>query len=867
MQRKDASTATLSTSGSSHFGVPSAVRDTALLPGQPLDAGTRTDMESHLGEDLGDVRVHADARAGHAARSIGARAYTIGNHIVFGEHEFRPGEAGGRRLIAHELVHVVQQRGASGGTGLVQRQPGPSDAQRTANESAQRADSAAGNAGPCGVEARALSNQGLLLQLNRARVYLSQHTWGEDQTYDYNNLLVRLSAERRRRIEGGHVWLAGRGLIRPPDELYSLEPGDGLTLTVRNVPGSTAAGGFLWSSSTVVTRSQFERFLARHDLPTVEMGRIFDSVFGARDPNAARSTSVSLPASTRTGTLPSPLPDPLAMFPFGSPTAATDPFSPLGGGSLGIGRVLPSAFWMPFGPPPSSAFGNLMGAPPGASPLLGRRSTFAYTPSSAELVNDARNAPGAITSSGPERLFMPARRAPAPAQVLLVDASGNVLQPLGLVDANQMGGASSGGPTGLSSLGFLSRPPPLAPGTSGIMWEGSHVSQISMVGDRMLTMGFRAPFYMHAIDSLTGHRSGATSNLNVGTPGLYANDALFPAAGELWGRGPLAPSHWKRGSVAIVRADGTPLDAAELMRVMVEAQSALAGQEYRFSPPPAGSAAERAADATARERGRSGFDRTRGAQMCINPPCISLNELALGQPLTFTRPDGTVVNLSNPDQATARAMSEFMSQPDAFWEARGLRRVNLGARVWGSYAGAGGIGVGLSVISDAYRAAEGERPAWLRDAAISGGSNVVSAAAEDFTYTALVPRIARVAPGLGASGVSTASRFAAGTGVALVIAPLTTAAQMYLSDEQFTTIDYEARMTRSAVSATGGALATIGTAALLGSSAGPVGTVVGIIVGIGAYALTDAMVGDITEESMREALGERGCTGGVGPGR
>lgn len=77
--------------------------------GRPLDPETRAVMESRFGADFGDVRVHTEARATAAARSVAAQAFTVGRDIVFGENRFQPQTAGGRRLLAHELAHVVQQ--------------------------------------------------------------------------------------------------------------------------------------------------------------------------------------------------------------------------------------------------------------------------------------------------------------------------------------------------------------------------------------------------------------------------------------------------------------------------------------------------------------------------------------------------------------------------------------------------------------------------------------------------------------------------------------------------------------------------------------------------------------------------------------
>jgi hypothetical protein len=77
--------------------------------GQPLDQVTRAFMESRFGQDFSAVRVHAGAAAEHSARAMNANAYTVGNDIVFGSGQFAPETAAGRRLIAHELTHVVQQ--------------------------------------------------------------------------------------------------------------------------------------------------------------------------------------------------------------------------------------------------------------------------------------------------------------------------------------------------------------------------------------------------------------------------------------------------------------------------------------------------------------------------------------------------------------------------------------------------------------------------------------------------------------------------------------------------------------------------------------------------------------------------------------
>lgn len=90
---------------------PSPVKDVVRSAGgSPLDGPTRTFMEDRLGHDFSDVRVHADGQAAESARSVNAQAYTVGSDIVFQSGKYAPESDSGRRMLAHELTHVVQQR-------------------------------------------------------------------------------------------------------------------------------------------------------------------------------------------------------------------------------------------------------------------------------------------------------------------------------------------------------------------------------------------------------------------------------------------------------------------------------------------------------------------------------------------------------------------------------------------------------------------------------------------------------------------------------------------------------------------------------------------------------------------------------------
>jgi Domain of unknown function (DUF4157) len=88
---------------------PEVVHQVLRSTGQPLDSDTKAFMESRFERDFSRVRVHAGTRAAESARAVNALAYTVGQHVVFGEGQYTPNTTMGRRLMAHELSHVIQQ--------------------------------------------------------------------------------------------------------------------------------------------------------------------------------------------------------------------------------------------------------------------------------------------------------------------------------------------------------------------------------------------------------------------------------------------------------------------------------------------------------------------------------------------------------------------------------------------------------------------------------------------------------------------------------------------------------------------------------------------------------------------------------------
>jgi hypothetical protein len=108
--------------GTVHSEVQSKI-DSTRGGGSALDPGVAARMSESLG-DLSDVRVHADATADVLNRSVSARAFATGSDVYFAKGEYDPGSESGDKLIAHELAHVVQQRGASSSGPLSVSEPG-----------------------------------------------------------------------------------------------------------------------------------------------------------------------------------------------------------------------------------------------------------------------------------------------------------------------------------------------------------------------------------------------------------------------------------------------------------------------------------------------------------------------------------------------------------------------------------------------------------------------------------------------------------------------------------------------------------------------------------------------------------------------
>jgi len=105
------------------ISVPPIVEEVLRSTGRPLDANARDFFEARFGYDFSGVRVHTDARSVESARLVNALAYTSGRDIVFGAGQYAPHRSPGKRLLAHELAHVIQQRGLITSSRRIQLQP------------------------------------------------------------------------------------------------------------------------------------------------------------------------------------------------------------------------------------------------------------------------------------------------------------------------------------------------------------------------------------------------------------------------------------------------------------------------------------------------------------------------------------------------------------------------------------------------------------------------------------------------------------------------------------------------------------------------------------------------------------------------
>ena len=245
--------------------------------GAPLPSGTRSFMENAFSADFSGVRVHTDGRAAEMSRSIQAKAFTYGSDIYFNAGEFAPESEGGKRLLAHELGHVVQQGNYSNHGYTIQRVTDESLEFRyeSTSDQATTQDNSGGcrqlNYNPCSVSEFLLSNSELIDFTQQVEDYLKNTGKGECSYYDVGNLKRRLFKERSRRIEMGHGWLADYITEKPTNRLYRIEQGAGISMLVLQAqPDEVLSSMGSSSKGYFVSDKQFHEMLDKWDIPQMD---------------------------------------------------------------------------------------------------------------------------------------------------------------------------------------------------------------------------------------------------------------------------------------------------------------------------------------------------------------------------------------------------------------------------------------------------------------------------------------------------------------------------------------------------------------------------------------------------------------------
>ena len=269
-----------------------AVDEALHSSGQPLDAATRGFFEPRFGTDLGAVRVHTDFEADAAARAVQARAFTLGPNVVFGHGQYQPDSEAGRRLIGHELTHVMQQSngGNSAVGGSVQRSPDgdASDLQDSAIAGDERSSTAenssqaedplnAASGDPVSQPQRPHPPGGaegarLLSEYPRVAAALTVDQW----------IQLASAAEARAATLGGHMSTAGSSpasftvpltaLLNQQSRFLDVDPWESVFALFKEQDRSAAAGILIRNE---IARRWFQRHAIDPAAETVEVS-LFD---------------------------------------------------------------------------------------------------------------------------------------------------------------------------------------------------------------------------------------------------------------------------------------------------------------------------------------------------------------------------------------------------------------------------------------------------------------------------------------------------------------------------------------------------------------------------------------------------------------
>jgi hypothetical protein len=251
---------------------PTSVHDTLARSGQPLDADTRHFMEDSFDADFSGVRVHDDTAAADSARAVDAQAYTVGQHIVFGDSHYQPHSTSGRHLLAHELAHTVQQQGLqrNGLSNLADHGPDYRQLEAQADHAADRV------MGGQPLGATALSRSGPRLSRKPAPKVAPKSKDDKDQQPGFKAAYDTTTYNRSFTLTGTAVPEQLTGTVDKNEAAYKVD-----TLVLPPQKGATAVqhcsknlgtlgAVFDWSSGPVPTKNKAGKNEARDPTETLQ---------------------------------------------------------------------------------------------------------------------------------------------------------------------------------------------------------------------------------------------------------------------------------------------------------------------------------------------------------------------------------------------------------------------------------------------------------------------------------------------------------------------------------------------------------------------------------------------------------------------
>ena len=137
--------------------------------GHELDGDARANLENAMGADFSDVRVHDDAEAHELSTAVSAEAFTTGSDVFFQSGRYDPSSSAGQKLLAHELTHVTQQRGATPASDMTVSEPGDASEVEATSIADQIASAPSSASQPTAAVSRAAEEEELQMsRLDRA---------------------------------------------------------------------------------------------------------------------------------------------------------------------------------------------------------------------------------------------------------------------------------------------------------------------------------------------------------------------------------------------------------------------------------------------------------------------------------------------------------------------------------------------------------------------------------------------------------------------------------------------------------------------------------------------------------------------------